>query len=198
MKYVNQLTYPDLKYITMTEMDGQANETGKTTTIANSGCGLCSAVMAIDRILPNANFDIEDAIELSYQVKANILAGTQFYIYGPALAKKFGVKYEETKSIARLKDCLKNGGVAIARVAGNRDNYIGVFSKGRHYITVIAVEPDNRLAILDPSYKEGKYLEEGRKGKVEMKNGVIAVCDESVLEGDCLPHDPCYFLFWRG
>ncbi len=154
--------------------------------------------MAINRILPNVNFDIEDAIELSYQVKANILAGTQFYIYGPALAKKFGVKYEETKCIERLKDCLKNGGVAIARVAGDRDNYIGVFSKGRHYITVVAVEPDNRLAILDPSYKEGKYLEDGRKGKVEVKNGVIAVCEESVLKGDCLPHDPCYFLFWRG
>ena len=197
MKYINQLDYPNLKYVTMTDMEEPALTTGKNTTIASSGCGLCSAVMAIDRILPNSKFSLEDAIELSYQVKANILAGTQMYIYGPALAEKFGVNYEETKSIVRLKECLKTGGVAIARVAGNRDNYIGVFSKGRHYVTIINVEPDGRLAILDPSYKEGKYLEDGRKGKVEIKEEVVAVCDEKVLEEDCFPHDPRYFLFWR-
>lgn len=197
MKYINQLDYPNLKYVTMTEMEETAKNAGQNTTIANSGCGLCSAIMAIDRILPNSQFSLEDAIEFSYQVEANILSGTQFYIYGPALAKRFAIKYEESKSIVRLKECLRTGGVAIARVAGNRDNYIGVFSKGKHYITIINVEPDGRLAVLDPSYKEGKYLEDGRKGKVEMKQSVIALCDEKVIEEDCLPHDPRYFLFWR-
>ena len=198
MKYINQLDYPNLKYVTMTEMEGVAKETGKNTTIANSGCGLCSAVMVINKLLPKSTFGLEDAINLSYKVKANILAGTQYYIYAPALAKEYGLKYQATKSTKELLNCLRTGGVAVARVAGDREGYVGVFSHGRHYITIVGEEPDGRLAILDPSLKKDKFLIEGRLGKVEIKNDVMVVCDVNVLKEDCLPHDPCYFLFWRG
>ena len=65
------------------------------------------------------------------------------------------------------------------------------------YVAVIGVEKDGRLAILDPSYKEGKYLEEGRLGKVELKNGVIALCDVQTLKEDTANRTPSYYLFWR-
>ena len=62
---------------------------------------------------------------------------------------------------------------------------------------MIAEEEDGRVAILDPSYKSNKYEEEGRQGKVEMKNGVIALCDVQVLAEDCANRDPHFHLFWR-
>jgi hypothetical protein len=127
------------------------------------------------------------------------------YLYG-----KYGCRIEDmvkiedggvhnfTKSTKELLNCLRTGGVAVARVAGDRDGYVGVFSHGRHYITIVGEEPDGKLAILDPSLKKDKFLIEGRLGKVEIKNEVVVVCDVNVLKEDCLPHDPCYFLFWRG
>jgi len=63
---------------------------------------------------------------------------------------------------------------------------------------VINEETDGRVAILDPSYKAHKYEEEGRAGKVEMKNGVIALCDLQVLVDDCANRTPSFHLFWRG
>ena len=51
--------------------------------------------------------------------------------------------------------------------------------------------------ILDPSYVEGKYEEEDRKGLVEVKNGVIAICDMQVLIDDTANREPHYHLFWR-
>ena len=50
-------------------------EYGKTTSIKTSGCGLCSALMVGDYLLPNFEFTLEEAIELSYEAKANMGAG---------------------------------------------------------------------------------------------------------------------------
>ena len=38
---------------------------------------------------------------------------------------------------------------------------------------------------------------EGRKGLVEMKNGVIALCDMQVIIADTEPAEPSFYLFWR-
>ena len=43
----------------------------------------------------------------------------------------------------------------------------------------------------------GKFDEDGRKGLVELKYGVVAHCELAVLEKDTEPRDPRYFLFWR-
>ena len=69
MKYINQLAHPHMRYITRT--DPEYGDSGKTTTIKSSGCGLCSAIMVADRLLPSYDFDLCDAIELSYEMKAN-------------------------------------------------------------------------------------------------------------------------------
>ena len=72
MKYVNQLEYPHWLYVTRTEMeDEKEREKGKTTTVRSSGCGLCSAVMVAHRLIPNCEFELRDALDLSYAVEAN-------------------------------------------------------------------------------------------------------------------------------
>jgi len=197
MFYINQLNYPDIPYITRTDLEGADYEKGQRTTIKSSGCGLCAAIMALDRLFVDYDFDIDAALKISYDTKANHQKGTDYEIFAPAFAEKFNLKLEMTCDVDRLKYCLETGGVAVAHSGGDRDGYIGVFTHGGHYVTVIGVEPDGRLAILDPSYKEGKYEEEGRAGKVEVKNGVIALCDPQVLADDTSNRDPSYYLFWR-
>ena len=56
---------------------------------------------------------------------------------------------------------------------------------------------DGRIAILDPSYRSGKFDEEGRAGKVEIRHGVIALCEVQVLVDDTATRDPGFYLFWR-
>ncbi len=198
MKYVNQLEYPHIPYITGCDLEGKAREEGKSTTVKTSGCGLCSAVMILDRLLPNCDFDLEKAMEISYESGANRRFGTNYPKFGPLLAEKYGLKFEMTNDMASLLKCLKTGGVAAANVGGDREGYVGVFSHVGHYIVIIGVEPDGRLAILDPAYEENVYEEEGRKGKVEMKAGVIALCTPETLQKEIDNRNPGLFLFHRG
>ena len=197
MKYVNQKKYPDWIYITRAGMEGELKETGRTTTISSSGCGLCSSVMVLDRLIPESKFELEDAIQLSYDAKANLSWGTDFEVLAPALAEKYGLELEMSNEPERLRYCLQTGGVAVLHAKGDRADYVGVFSHGGHYAVAISEERDGRIAVLDPSYLEGKYEEEGRKGLVEMKNDFIALCDINVIIEDTAPADISFFLFWR-
>ena len=89
MKYVNQLQHPHMLYVTRT--DPEYGDSGKTTTIKSSGCGLCSAIMVADRLLPSYDFELEDAVTLSYSVEANRAAGTSYSRFAPAFAEKLGL-----------------------------------------------------------------------------------------------------------
>ena len=78
MKYINQLAYPNMQYIThAANPDPERRAFGLTTTIAGSGCALCSAVMIADRLhVGEGKFGIEEARQLSYDCGANQKAGT--------------------------------------------------------------------------------------------------------------------------
>ena len=197
MKYINQLNYPHIPYPTRTQLSGEEFEKGKHTTIKTSGCGLCSAVMVAHRLIPNCEFELEDAINLSFDVKANEFIGTSYTRFAPAFAKKLGLIWENTNVQERMLYCLHTGGVVVVEVAGDQGSIPGVFSHIAHYIVAIAQEPDGRIAILDPAYSEGRYDEEGRKGKVEIKKDVIALCDSQVLFQDATKKVPAFHLFWR-
>jgi len=197
MKYINQRDYPEKPYITRTEMQGEAFEKGQKTTVKSSACGLCSAIIVLDRLLVHYDFDLDDAIQMSYDTKANHRVGTDYARFAPAFAERFGLKYETTNDTEKLLHCLHTGGVAVANVGGDREGYTGVFSHIGHYIVIINEEPDGRVAILDPSFFEGKYEEEGRQGKVELKNQNIEICKISVLKKDVESRVPSFHLFWR-
>ena len=196
MKYINQREYPHHLYVTRANPEDPGHERGKTTTIRASGCGLCSAIMVADRLLPAYDFDLYDAINLSYEVKANLARGTN-RVFFPAFAEKLGLRLENTDDPQALLSCLRTGGAAVVLVGGDREGQVGLFTHGGHYMAVISQEPDGRLAILDPSYYEGKYEEEGRQGKVEVRNGVIALCDVATLDAEAQLKEKPYFLFWR-
>lgn len=197
MKYVNQKKYPEWTYITGICYEGEAKEKGLKTTVSSSGCGLCSAVMVADRLLPNCEFSLEDAMRISYDNRANRYNGTFYRVFAPAFAEECGLDLEMTSDPQRLRYCLRTGGAAVLHTKGNQEGYVSVFTKTGHYVVAISEERDGRIAILDPAYVEGKFDMEGRKGLVELKNDVVAVCDMDVIVKDTRPADPCFYLFWR-
>ncbi|MBE6713292.1 MAG: hypothetical protein E7580_07210 [Ruminococcaceae bacterium] len=197
MRYVNQKQYPEIPYITCINPEHPQHERGKTTSIKTSGCGLCSSIMIADRLLVDYEYELEDAIALSYKVGANRGAGTA-RIYFDAFADRFGLIKKEASTIEELKECLQTGGAAIVHVGGDSEGRIGLFSHVGHYIVAIGVEPDGRIAILDPALEPGRYDEEGRAGKVEVKNGFFSVVSPELLHEDTLTRQPgSYILFWR-
>lgn len=196
MKYVNQLKYPHLLYVTRTDPEIDGHEWGKTSTIRQAGCGMCSAVMVAHRLLPNCDFTLEDAITISYESKANHQRGTDYSRFGPAFAEKLGLRHEASNHIEDLSRCLRTGGAAVVLVVAHEPGK-GLFTKGGHFMAVIGEEPDGRFAILDPSLTEDKYEVDFRKGKVEITNGVIVLCDRETLDAETAKHRPSYLLFWR-
>jgi len=197
MKYINQRDYPHWLYRTGLDLEGEEKEDRRTTTISSSGCGLCSAVMVMDRLIPNNNFELNNAIRLSYECGANHLRGTDYSLFAHYFAEKCGLDLEKANNPERLIYCLQTGGVAVVNVKGDREGYVGVFGVEGHFIVAVSQERDGRIAVLDPNYQEGIYDKEGRKGLVEMKNDVIALCDIKVLLDDSKPADPSFYLFWR-
>ena len=191
MKYVNQREYPHWLYVTRTDLEGEDQEKGKTTTMASSGCGLCSAVMVADRLLPNCDFDLKAALDLSYATKANHGIGTDYACFAPAFAEKLGLRWENTTDFADVRRCIRTGGAVVVLVKK------GLFTNSLHWITIVDEEADGRFLILDPSLTPTKYEENGRKGRVEIRNGVLLLCDEANIVTE-VPEDAIpYHLFWR-
>lgn len=198
MKYISQLDYPHVPYLTRTEIEDEAErEKGKHTTIKSSGCGLCSAIMVADRLLPNYKFELEDAIALAYEVKANRKKGTGYSRFAPAFAEKLGLRLETSHDLEDVRRCLRTGGAAVILVIGDRDGRVGLFTHVGHYMVIINEEPDGRFAILDPAYSKEKYEEEGRRGKIEVTNDVIVLSEAKYLEEEATPRSTPYYLFWR-
>lgn len=200
MKYINQLDYPDWLYVTRIHMEEPNRTKGKTTTVATSGCGLCCSVMVADRLLAQSDFELKDAIRLSYDKVANYRGGTAAEVYMPAFAEKMGFRYESSKDPEALRNCLRTGGAAIILVTGDRkdEGYHGVFSDyARHYIAAINEEPDGRIAVLDPAYEEGGYDRESRKGKVQVLSRGFGLCEMKTLEEETAPIEDPFHMFWR-
>ena len=208
MFYINQRDYPDMLY--PTRLDTPEHPNSGKTTVFTSACGPCSAMMALDRLLPSQDyrFTLEDALQLSYETGANHGAGTDGRLYFPAFSKKFGLRHRETNDIEEAKECLRTGGTVIALVGERKeDGYIGVFTHEEHYICLASLLSDGRFEVLDPYLFDGKFDQPGRAGKVEL-SGHIARCGESVLLDDTLkirlrsedpehPRTKAFQLFWR-
>ena len=96
--------------------------------------------MVADRLLTHYDFELADAIALSYEVGANHATGTDYNLFAPAFADKLGLRMERTKDINALINCLQTGGAAILLVGGDREGHIGLFTHGGHYMAAIGVE----------------------------------------------------------
>lgn len=197
MKFVCQRDYPHWLYITRTGLEEAEQEIGKSTSVSTSGCGLCASVMMADQLIPNCDFNLTDAIDLSYETNANHRYGTDYARYAPVLCERLKLRHEVSHDIADVHRCLKTGGSVIVLVQGKHDGKLGLFSGSGHYINVIGYESDGRFAILNPSHEPGKYDVPDRKGRVELKYDYLVLCDEKNLLEELHQTYPPFYLFWR-
>lgn len=200
MKYINQLDYPDMQYITQTaNPDPRMRQVGLDNTIAKSGCGLCTSVMIADRLrVDDGKFEIEDARQLSYDCGANRWSGTRGVVYFPAFAEKFNLELVISANVEDLLHCLRTGGAVAVLVSGDHDNYHGVFSdRWDHYIVAVSEDREGRIYVLDPAYEEGAYEKGDRKGKVEVLQPGFGRCSLQVIKEETATIEKPFFLFWR-
>lgn len=192
MKYLNQLEYPNMPYLTDT--DHPDSEFSTSGTIRLAGCGLCSACMVVDR-LTTESISLSECIELSVSTGANHGVGTDMKLLAPALARRFRLKLRTSSDVNELLVCLHQGGCAIVNVGGDREGYTGTFSKGGHYIVALSCT-DQEICILDPSFTADKFSDEPRSSRVRTNN-IWIYCSPEVLAQDAANRSPSFYLFWR-
>lgn len=194
MKYISQLDYAHVPYPTRVK-EPEFAPNGKPTTVRSSGCGICSACMAID-ILTDTTLDIEACVRMSIDSGANHLTGTDMQIFAPVLAERFGLDYSPSNDKNELIAHLQNGGVAIIHVGVPVGKEIGLFSGGGHYMLLISTDGKD-ICILDPSYTPEKYEHPARKGRVNTENAPFLYCDADTVDSETKPQKIKYHLFKR-
>jgi hypothetical protein len=189
-KYYNQTNYPHVLYPILTDMPELHQD---KVTVKEAGCGLCATCMLVENYT-DKSFPLIECLELSMSVGANHSPGTDMDVLAPHIAKKFDLEVVCTDSGELLKKHLQNGYMAVACVAGDRpeEDYVGVFSHGGHFVTVLNIDENDIVTILDPSQTDDKYTIEGRKEKVQV-NGNVLTCDINVLTTDCRYREPKYY-----
>lgn len=162
MLYLRQGDYPDMEYKTRLGLEGPQPK----TTIATSGCGLCCACMIVEN-LTTKKLTLEQAIQISYDAKANWNVGTTMRLLAPRLAELYDLEYRATGDLEELAEHLRRGGMAILNMSRRKDGQIGLFSKGGHFITAVSIDGDE-LCVLDPDFSERKFDIPERKGRVRV------------------------------
>ncbi|MCF0150444.1 MAG: hypothetical protein HUJ80_03445 [Firmicutes bacterium] len=181
MIYINQLEYPHVAY--RTNMDHPEDEKRAVGgTFKMSGCGLACAMMVADRLLVKPQFGMFDAIQLSYDCGGNHTLGTDYKVFAPVFAEKLGLDLQLTSDPEAVLSCLHTGGAVVALSSGDSEGHIGLFTHGAHYILLIAQLRDGRIAVLDPSQSDEKFLEEGRLGKVCVDGNLIYTDLQNILD----------------
>ena len=163
--------------------------------LANNGCGPISCSMLIENML-NLPFPPEEAARFFLACGARADVGTNLYIASKAVAERFGLRVRDTEDAREAYDFLQaKRGMVIANTYGDRpeEGYIGVFSDSGHYILLTGVEGE-KVHVLDPMYRPGRFDIPGRAGKVRMV-GNLAIADFSIVASDC--RDRSFFLFER-
>lgn len=194
MKYVNQLEYAHIPYPTRTKQPEYAPN-GMNSTVRSSGCGLCSVCMAID-ILTDKTLEIEECVKISCGCEANYSRGTDMNILGPVIAEKFGVEYSKTSDLSEAIAHLQSGGVIVVHVGVPEGQEIGLFTKGGHYMLLIATD-GKEFCILDPSYSDEKFKMPERVGRVDESRAPYLYASVETVDSECKVGKVKYHMFKR-
>jgi len=164
-------------------------------TVKSGGCGVCCGAMIVSS-MASQTVDPEAMAAYSIAIGARVSGGTDMNTLADAICRDYGLSCETTSDENNLLEHLKDGGMAIANVGGDRDGWTGVFSNGGHFV-VVAEYNGYTVAIMDPAYYSGKFSLAGRSGKV-IVNGDLCYCNVEVLADDTANRSPAYWLFKKG
>ena len=188
MIYLNQLEYEHIPYPTRVKQAEPRN-----STVRSSGCGLCSACMVVDGLTTEV-LTIEECVRIAMECEANHSVGTDMKVLAPVIAERYGLRYTQSNELSEAIACLQRGGRIIAHVGVPEGKEIGLFTKGGHYIALIASDGET-FTILDPSYKAGKFDIPERAGKVDERCAPILYCDVHTVHAEMKPNRIKYHMF---
>lgn len=183
--FVNQKNYSHVKYPTTISPEMPLKE--PYPSVAEAGCGLCSAVMMVER-LTGKRLSVEEAIDFSVQAEAN-RDGTDMKKLSKKLCEAFPLSVRFSNRISELKDCLETGGCAIIN-AGKTN---GLFSDGGHFLLAFQYE-EQGVWLADPSFSEDKYHREERSHQVHIEPPLV-LASLKQIEEQCSNREPAYYLF---
>ena len=139
-------------------------------------------------------YPVTESAAFALACGARVSGGTDMQRLSRETAARGGLLVYTTDDQDMLLQALKNGGMAIANVGGDRQGYSGVFSDGGHYVVVRRVMGDGRLLVLDPYLYDSKYTTAYRAARVE-RVGNLLFCAPGVLHRDCENRKPRYYIF---
>ena len=190
MLYLNQLEYEHIPYPTRVKQAEPRN-----STVRSSGCGLCSACMVVDGLTTEV-LTIEECVRIAMECAANHSAGTDMKVLAPVIAERYDLAYTQTNDVNEAVAALQRGAKIVAHVGIPEGKEIGLFTKGGHYILLIATDGE-KFCILDPSYKEGKFDIPERAGRVDERRAPFLYCDIHVLDSETKPNRVKYHILAR-
>lgn len=121
--------------------------------------------------------------------------GTDMRVFGPVVAEKFNLDFSMSDDISEAVEAVRDGGRVIVLVSGNREGHEGVFSKGGHFILMIAATK-KEVCILDPSWRSEKYARWLKQGVVRAE-GTMVYTTPQVLDDCASRTKPRYYIFRR-
>lgn len=133
-------------------------------TIGSSGCGPTAAAMVVSSIKgiitppQMANLYVENG----FRSKNN---GTYWSAF-KWTANKFGIGFEETTSLNKAIELVRNNYYVIVSVND------GLFTSGGHFVVLVGISGDY-LEIFDPYLYSGKFDIPSRKGKVTVEGNKV-------------------------
>ena len=190
MHYLNQLEYPHIPYPTHV-----STPQPKNTTVASSGCGICTVCMMVD-LLTDKALEIEECVRISQENIANHKSGTDMSILAPVISEKFGLDYKSTRDKKEVISEIMRGAVVVAHVGVPEEKERGLFTLGGHYVLIVSTDGE-RFCILDPSYKTNKFTGEDRFGLVDDSHAPYLYCNTDVFDGEIKPGKIGYHIFSR-
>ena len=193
MRYINQLEYPHVPYHTNGEHPELPPEQ-RNRTVKQSGCGLCAMIMVIEQLCLDKTVTVEEMVKISEENGAQPGVGTSLRILSPLIAEMFDLDYHGTNDLDEVVRHLQAGGVGIVHVGVPEGKEIGLFTKGGHYIALIASDGET-FTILDPSYKAGKFDMPERAGQVDERCAPILYCDVHTVHAEMKPNRIKYHMF---
>lgn len=180
--YYNQNDYPKTAY----PAPGYEN-----ATVKSGGCGVVCASIIVEE-LTDHSFPPTKSAPYSIEKGARVSGGTDMKRLGQAVAQDFGISFETTNDLNKLKSHIKQGGIAACNAGGDRSGYKGVFSSGGHYVVAMKYREEGPL-LWDPGLYSGKYQKSYRSAVTVSGNDLYAPW--KVLEKDCENRSPRYYLF---
>ena len=195
MIYVNQLEYDHIPYRTNVMREDFTDEQ-KMRSVRKSGCGLC-CVCTMLSILTEHVLPVEECVKISEECIANHSTGTDMKVLGPVIAEKFGIDYKGSNDVEEVIRHLQRGGQVICHVGVPEGESIGLFTKGGHYICLIATDGE-QFCILDPSYTPEKFTIPERAGRINTDHAPYLYCHKEIVHSETRRNRPFkYHLFAR-